>query len=342
MTTEQQARVTVLGGGSFGTVIANLAASNGYPTTQWLRDAELVAEMQATHQNTRYLKGFNLDSRLQFSTDLEQTVSQADLVFVAIPSKAFRQVVQAAKPYFKPKQMLVSMTKGIEAGTFSLMSQIIREEVPDARLGVLSGPNLAKEIAAKMPAGTVIASLDPELRSFVHEVLACAHFRVFANTDIYGVELSGALKNIYAIATGIAQAQQVGENTRSMLLTRALAEMSRFAVQLGANPLTFLGLAGVGDLFATCSSPLSRNYQVGFAFGSGKKLADIIADLEQTAEGINTIQQVKQQADKLGVYMPIVSGLYDIIYNDLPIQQVAANMMNSGQRSDVEFVLPNR
>ncbi|HNH43222.1 MAG TPA: NAD(P)H-dependent glycerol-3-phosphate dehydrogenase, partial [Agitococcus sp.] len=265
-----------------------------------------------------------------------------DLVFVAIPSKAFRQVIQTAKPHFQAKQMLVSMTKGIEADTFSLMSQIIREEVPNARLGVLSGPNLAKEIAAKMPAGTVIASLDPDLRATVHQVLACPYFRVFANTDIYGVELSGALKNIYAIATGMAQANKVGENTRSMLLTRALAEMSRFAVQLGANPLTFLGLAGVGDLFATCSSPLSRNYQVGFALGSGKKLNDIIADLEQTAEGINTIKQVKQQADKLGVYMPIVSGLYEVIYNEKPIAEVAAKMMNSGQRSDVEFVLPNR
>ncbi|HNG47688.1 MAG TPA: NAD(P)H-dependent glycerol-3-phosphate dehydrogenase, partial [Agitococcus sp.] len=251
-------------------------------------------------------------------------------------------VIQTAKPHFQAKQMLVSMTKGIEADTFSLMSQIIREEVPNARLGVLSGPNLAKEIAAKMPAGTVIASLDPDLRATVHQVLACPYFRVFANTDIYGVELSGALKNIYAIATGMAQANKVGENTRSMLLTRALAEMSRFAVQLGANPLTFLGLAGVGDLFATCSSPLSRNYQVGFALGSGKKLNDIIADLEQTAEGINTIKQVKQQADKLGVYMPIVSGLYEVIYNEQPIAEVAAKMMNSGQRSDVEFVLPNR
>ena len=309
MTEIAKPRVAVLGGGSFGTVIANLAAGNGCPTTQWLRDADLVEEMQTTHENTRYLKGFTLHESLQFSSDLAQTVSQADLVFVAIPSKAFRQVIQAAKPHFHAKQMLVSMTKGIEAGTFSLMSQIIREEVPDARLAVLSGPNLAKEIAAKMPAGTVVASLDPDLRATVHHALACTYFRVFANTDIYGVELSGALKNIYAIATGMAHAQKAGENTRSMLLTRALAEMSRFAVQLGANPLTFLGLAGVGDLFATCNSPLSRNYQVGFA---------------------------------LGVYMPIVSGLYDIIYNDQPIMTVAAKMMNSGQRSDVEFVLPNR
>ncbi|RZU37078.1 glycerol 3-phosphate dehydrogenase (NAD(P)+) [Fluviicoccus keumensis] len=342
MTETVRPRVAVLGGGSFGTVIANLAAGNGCESTLWLRDADLVADMSATRENTRYLPGFRLADGLRFSNDLAEAVAGADLVFVAIPSKAFRQVVQTVKPHLQPGQMLVSMTKGIEAGTFAMMSQILREEVPGGRIGVLSGPNLAKEIAACMPAGTVIASIDPEVRATVHTALACPYFRVFANTDIYGVELGGALKNIYAIATGMAVAQKVGENSRSMLLTRALAEMSRFAVQMGGNPLTFLGLSGVGDLFATCSSPLSRNYQVGFALGSGKKLADIVADLEQTAEGINTILQVRQQADRLGVYMPIVAGLYEIIFNDKPIFEVAAAMMTSGQRSDVEFVLPNR
>jgi glycerol-3-phosphate dehydrogenase (NAD(P)+) len=342
MTESGKPHVAVLGGGSFGTVIANLAAGNGCDSTLWLRDAELVAEMSAGRENARYLPGFRLADSLRFSNDLAEAVAGADLVFVAIPSKAFRKVVQTVKLHLQPGQMLISMTKGIEAGTFAMMSQILREEVPNARIGVLSGPNLAKEIAARMPAGTVIASIDPDLRAAVHTALACPHFRVFANTDIYGVELGGALKNIYAIATGMAVAQKVGENSRSMLLTRALAEMSRFAVQMGGNPLTFLGLSGVGDLFATCSSPLSRNYQVGFALGSGKKLADIVADLEQTAEGINTILQVRQQADRLGVYMPIVAGLYEIIFNDKPIFEVAAAMMVSGQRSDVEFVLPNR
>jgi len=342
MTELSKPSVVVLGGGSFGTVIANLAAANGCASTLWLRDAELVEDMRQTRENSRYLPGFRLEDTLRFSSDLAEAVAGAELVFVAIPSKAFRQVVRAVRPHLAPRPMLISMTKGIEADSFALMSQILREEVPNARLGVLSGPNLAKEIAARMPAGTVIASLDPDMRARVHQALAGPVFRVFANTDLFGVELGGALKNIYAIATGMAAAQKVGENTRSMLLTRALAEMSRFAVQMGANPLTFLGLAGVGDLFATCSSPLSRNYQVGFALGSGKKLADIVADLEQTAEGINTILQVRQQADRLGVYMPIVAGLYEVIFNERPLPEVAAAMMNSGQRSDVEFVLPNR
>lgn len=335
-----QLRVAVLGGGSFGTVLANMAAENGHATTLWLRDAAQLAEMNATRENSRYLPGFRLCDALSFSNELGAAVTDADVVFVSIPSKAFRSVVQAARPFVRPEQMLVSTTKGIERDSFTLMSEILREESGSRRIGVLSGPNLAKEIAARMLSGTVIASTQPDVRERVHQVLACRYFRVFANTDVYGVELGGALKNIYAIAAGMAAALKLGENSRSMLLTRALAEMSRFAVQMGANPLTFIGLAGVGDLIATCSSPLSRNYQVGFALGSGKTLEDIIEDLEQTAEGVNTVQIVKHKADEYGVHMPIVLGLYEIIFNQQSLAEVMAKLMHGEQTSDVEFVLP--
>jgi glycerol-3-phosphate dehydrogenase (NAD(P)+) len=340
MTNSPQWRVAVLGGGSFGTVLANMAAENGHATTLWLRDEAQLAEMTATRENSRYLPGFRLSEHLRFSNDLAQSVTDADIIFVSIPSKAFRSVVQAVKPHLRPEQILVSTTKGIEKGSFTLMSEILREETGSKRIGVLSGPNLAKEIAARMLSGTVIASTQPDVRERVHQVLSNRFFRVFANTDVYGVELGGALKNIYAIAAGMAAALQLGENSRSMLLTRALAEMSRFAVQLGANPLTFIGLAGVGDLIATCSSPLSRNYQVGFALGSGKTLEDIIEDLEQTAEGVNTVLIVRQKAEEFGVHMPIVMGLHEIIFNQQSLADVMAKLMHSGQTSDVEFVLP--
>ena len=332
--------VAVLGGGSFGTVIANLAASNGHATTLWLRDPQQLADMREKQENTRYLPGFPLDPSLQFSDDLQAVVAQADIIFFSIPSKAFRNVLQAAKPALRPNQMLVSTTKGIERANFALMSEILRDESGLERIGVLSGPNLAREIMAKQIAGTVIASPDEELRDTVHAVLSCTFFRVFSNTDVYGVELSGALKNIYAVASGMAAAHNLGENTRAMLLTRSLAEMSRFAVHLGANPLTFLGLAGVGDLIATCSSSLSRNYQVGFAIGQGQSLEDVVEDLEQTAEGINTIQMVKHKADELGIRMPLVSGLYEIIFNGRSLYDVVLAMMLASQSSDVEFVLP--
>jgi glycerol-3-phosphate dehydrogenase (NAD(P)+) len=340
MTISPQWRVAVLGGGSFGTVLANMAAENGHSTTLWLRDEAQLAEMSATRENSRYLPGFRLCDALCFSNDLGAAVAGADVIFVSIPSKAFRSVVRSARPFLRPEQILVSTTKGIEKDSFTLMSEILREESGSKRIGVLSGPNLAKEIAARMPSGTVVASTLPDVRERVHQVLSCGYFRVFANTDIYGVELGGALKNIYAIAAGMAAAVKLGENSRSMLMTRALAEMSRFAVQLGANPLTFIGLAGVGDLIATCSSPLSRNYQVGFALGSGKSLEDIIEDLEQTAEGVNTIDIVRRKAEEYGVHMPIVLGLYEIIFERQSLAEVMSKLMHGGQTSDVEFVLP--
>lgn len=333
-------KVAVLGGGSFGTVIANLAATNGHATTLWLRDPEQLADMRNTHENGRYLPGFTLAPELQFSDDLLATVAAADLIFVSIPSKAFRSVVKAAKPAFRADQMLVSTTKGIEKDSFALMSEILRAESGLTRIGVISGPNLAKEIMAKQLAGTVIASPDQGLRDTVNQALSSTFFRVFSNTDTYGVELSGALKNIYAVASGIAAAHKLGENARAMLMTRALAEMSRFAVQLGANPMTFLGLAGVGDLLATCSSSLSRNYQVGFAIGQGQTLADVVEELEQTAEGINTILMVKQKADELGIRMPLVAALYDVIFAGRSLYEVVLAMMTASQSSDVEFVLP--
>ncbi len=333
-------RVTVLGGGSFGTAIANLASRNGCDTRMFIRDAEVAKEMQETRRNQRYLPDFVMDENLSFTGDLEFAVRDRDLILVAIPSSNFRAVLRQVAPFITG-QVLVSLTKGIEPDSFALMSDIIREELPQVAYGVLSGPNLAKELMAGLPAGTVIASPSEAVRTAVHQALASALFRVFANTDVQGVELGGALKNIYAVAMGMGAAYHLGENTRAMLLTRALAEMSRFAVKLGANPLTFLGLSGVGDLIATCSSPLSRNYQIGFALGNGKTLEEAVKELGQTAEGINTIRQVRAQALALDVYMPLTCALYDVIYEGMPPLGIALSLMQTGHRSDVEFVLPH-
>lgn len=333
-------RVTVLGGGSFGTAIANLASRNGCDTRMFIRDAAVAAEMQETRRNQRYLPDFVMDEKLSFTNDLEFAVRDRDLILVAIPSSNFREVLRQIAP-FMTGQVVVSLTKGIEPDSFALMSDIIRQELPQVAYGVLSGPNLAKELMAGLPAGTVIASPSEAVRAAVHQALASALFRVFANTDVQGVELGGALKNIYAVAMGMGAAYHLGENTRAMLLTRALAEMSRFAVKLGANPLTFLGLSGVGDLIATCSSPLSRNYQIGFALGNGKTLEEAVKELGQTAEGINTIRQVRAQALALDVYMPLTCALYDVIYEGKPPLGIALSLMQTGHRSDVEFVLPH-
>lgn len=334
-------RVTVLGGGSFGTAMANTAAKNGCKTTLWIRDAGYAEQMNQSHVNERYLPDFVLDSALHISSDLEQSVRNSDLILVTIPSHSFRDVIQKIKPYISA-QAVISLTKGIEANTFRFMSEIIRDELPEVAYGVLSGPNLAKEIVAGMPAGSVVASHSELVRGAVQHALHSATFRIFASDDVHGVELGGALKNIYAVAMGMAAAHHVGENTRSMIITRALAEMSRFAVELGANPLTFLGLSGVGDLFATCSSNLSRNYRVGYALGQGKTLEQATQELGQTAEGINTIIQVRKRAKELNVYMPITNALYEVIFENAPALDVALTLMKSGYRSDVEFVLPHQ
>lgn len=333
-------RIVVLGGGSFGTAMANLSAKNGCETTLWVRDKKEVKILQKTHINKKYLPNHVLHEGLKFSHDLAESVKNKDIIFVAVPSSAVRETLQKIRPHIS-HQAVVSLTKGIEKGTFALMSDIIKEELPQVNFGVMSGPNLALEIMNNMPSATVIASPSENLRVAVQTALHSAFFRVFASDDVKGVELGGALKNIYAVAMGMANAYGVGENTKAMLLTRALAEMSRFGVAVGANPLTFLGLSGVGDLHATCNSTLSRNYQIGNMLGKGMTLDNAIKKLGQTAEGVNTIAQVEEQAKKLGIYMPITHALYAVLYENKSALSVAVNLMETGFRSDVEFVMPH-
>ncbi|SFM37611.1 NAD(P)H-dependent glycerol-3-phosphate dehydrogenase [Halopseudomonas yangmingensis] len=328
--------VAVLGGGSFGTTLGGLMAANGIDVTLWMRDAGLAATIRETRQNSRYLPDIQLDPRLQVETDLQQVLASASLVFLAIPSGAFRSVLREAAPLLAGKG-IVSTTKGIEQPGFLMMSEIVAEEVPTARVAVLSGPNLAREMAAGALTATVVASADDQLCREVQQVLGSRTLRVYASQDHYGVELGGALKNVYAIISGMAAAMGMGENTRSMLITRALAEMTRFAVHMGANPLTFLGLAGVGDLIVTCMSPLSRNYQVGHALGQGLSLEESVARLGQVAEGVNTLKVLRQKAEEEGVYMPLVNGLHAILFEQLPLDRVVGALMGGEQKHDVEF-----
>lgn len=333
--------VTVLGGGSFGTAIANIIAANGNPTYLWMRDSAVAETCQRTRSNERYLPGLVLPEGLQITADLASSVSVSDLIFVSIPSHSFRAVTQSIKPYLKPDAIIVSTAKGIEPEGFTFMSQILEQELPQHAIGVLSGPNFAKEIVQNLQTGSVIASEDERVTHCVQETLRSETFRVYANRDRYGVELGGALKNIYAIICGMAAALGAGQNTQAMLLTRSLAEMGRIANILGADPMTFLGLAGVGDLILTCTSNLSRNYRVGYALGQGKPLDEVVSGLGQVAEGVNTLRQVKQKADELGVYMPLVSGLYGVLFENKKITDVARSLMMGEHNSDVEYTGKN-
>jgi glycerol-3-phosphate dehydrogenase (NAD(P)+) len=279
---------------------------------------------------------------VQPTTNIAQAVSGAVAVFVAIPSTAFRDVVRDNAAVFENDQAVISLTKGIEKSGFKLMSEVLMEELPRCRIGVLSGPNLAAEIVNRDLTATVIAATDPKLRHSVQKLLGCEYFRVYANIDVYGAELAGALKNIYAIVAGMASALELGENAKSMLITRSLAEMSRFAVSMGANPMTFLGLAGVGDLIVTCTSSKSRNFRIGQAVGQGRSLEDAASEVGQVAEGVHTLRLVKDKAAEIGIYMPLVKGLYDILYGGASIRAVINGLMMAVQNSDVEFILPRK
>jgi glycerol-3-phosphate dehydrogenase (NAD(P)+) len=336
--TVKAANVTVLGGGSFGTAIANIAAINHHNVTLWMRSEKQAEDILNNRENSHYLPGYQLQPNLSPSLDLKAAVAEADYVFVAVPSKAFRSVVEEMIGHLPGHTRLISLTKGIEPHSFKLMSQILHDVAPSHEIGVISGPNLAKEIADGQISATVVASYSQILRQDVQEMLSCASFRVYGNPDIYGVEMAGAIKNIYAIVSGLASALGMADNSKAAIITRSLAEMSRFAVRLGANPMTFLGLAGVGDLIVTCSSKLSRNYRVGLYIGQGLTLKQAIKKIGETAEGINTLRMVHDKAAELGIYMPLVAGLYAIIYEDQPVEKIATQLMAGDLAQDVEFM----
>jgi glycerol-3-phosphate dehydrogenase (NAD(P)+) len=329
--------VSILGGGSFGSVIANIIAHNGHKTLLWMRDSEQVASLNKLHENINYLPGYKLHKDVVATDDLAIAVKDVDLIFVAVPSSSFRDVVRQMQPLIHENVILVSLTKGVEAKSFALMSQILTEETNNSHIAVLSGPNLAKEIAINSPTGAVVASKDTAVVKEVQDVLCSENFRVYSNSDMLGVELGGSLKNIYAIIAGLAEAVGMGQNTNAMLVTRSLTEMARFGVELGADPMTFLGLSGVGDLIATCSSPLSRNFRVGKALGEGKDIDLVIQEMDQVAEGVNTLKQVKEKADELDVKMPLVQGLYEIVYNNETVDHIISFLMLEEQGLDVEY-----
>jgi glycerol-3-phosphate dehydrogenase (NAD(P)+) len=330
--------VGVIGAGSFGSALADMIGTKGHPVLHWHRSQESAEKFNRSHQNFKYLPDRTLSANITATHDLETIAHSANLLILSIPSLYFREVSHRLGDWVNGSHVLVSTTKGIEAKSFKLMTEILREETCCLKVGALSGPNLAKEIAAKKPSGTVIASRYDEVISKVQSVLSGPYFRVYSNHDVYGVELGGVLKNVYAIATGLITALNMGDNTMGMLITRALAEMSRFAAKMGADPLTFLGLSGVGDLVTTCTSPLSRNFRVGRMLGEGLSLDAAMAQIGEVAEGVNTIRIVKQKAQQLEIRMHILEGLHALLFEGYDLPTVLKQLMNVPQMEDVEYI----
>ncbi|MFL2707964.1 MAG: NAD(P)H-dependent glycerol-3-phosphate dehydrogenase [Gammaproteobacteria bacterium] len=329
-------KVVVLGGGSFGTVLANLAASNGYKVALWVRDSDQALRINSEGANTTYHPELKLSNNIQASDNLNEIMKDASIIFIATPSIVFNQIINRISGLVENKAYVISCTKGILGDPFRSLSDAISLKINNT-IGVLSGPNLAKEIADKKVAGTVIASSDNELINAVKKVLSSQTFKIYSSNDLQGVELAGALKNIYAIICGIADALEVGENTLGLILTRSMAEMSRFAVAKGANPITFLGLSGMGDLVATCTSKLSRNYQLGFNIGNGMNLEDAKKEIGQVAEGIRTLEVIRNESLKLNIKMPLVESLYNIISSGFDSDTLINDLVNNPNEVDVEF-----
>ncbi len=332
-------KVAVLGGGSFGTVLANTIASNQHPVSLWVRDSDDALRINSEGANKPYHPELKLSENILASDNLKKVLEGSMIVLVVTPSIVFENIINRIINLIEPNAHIVSCTKGIKADPFLSMSDIIKISFAkkNNKIGVLSGPNLAKEIADNQVTGTVIASKSNNLIEDVKKALSSTTFKVYSSNDMQGVELAGALKNIYAIICGMADSMKLGENTIGLILTRSMAEMSRFAVAKGADPTTFLGLAGMGDLVSTCTSNLSRNFQLGHYLGLGQSLKEAKDKVGQVAEGIRTLEVVKKESAIHGISMPLVDSLHAIIHNQAKPSQLIKDLINNPNEIDVEF-----
>jgi glycerol-3-phosphate dehydrogenase (NAD(P)+) len=307
--------VAVLGGGSWGTTVAALVTRNA-PVTLWARNPATVAEINTHHTNAVFLPGATLPEKLVATTDIEKAVHDADVIVMGIPSQNFRDVLLEVKKHIRAWVPVISLTKGLELDTHMRMTQIINEVLPGHPVGVLTGPNLAREIMAGQAAASVIAMEDAIIVQELQTLFKSGLFRIYTNTDVVGCELGGVLKNIIAIAVGMGDGQGAGDNTRAGLITRGLAEVTRLGVAMGGRAETFAGLAGMGDMIATCTSPQSRNRHVGIQLGMGRNMQDIISEMVMVAEGVKSAPAVMALAEQYGVEMPIARDVYRVLSGD--------------------------
>jgi glycerol-3-phosphate dehydrogenase (NAD(P)+) len=322
-------RVAVIGAGSWGTAFAGVVADGGADTVLWARRENLAQSIAQQNQNPDYLPGIELPASLDATHDLERALHGATVVVMAVPSHAFREIFRSVVPILPPGAPIVSLTKGIEQGSLKRMTEVLAEEgdLPPARVGALSGPNLAKEIAVRQPSATVVACADEDVGRHLQTVFMAPYFRVYTNPDVVGVEFGGAMKNVVAIAAGIAAGMGFGDNAKASLITRGLAEIARLGVRMGGDPLTFAGLAGMGDLVATCYSPLSRNRTVGEQLGKGRSLEQIQGEMKMVAEGVKSCRPLCAMGEQHGVEVPIAEHVVKVLYDGVTPQDMVLSLM---------------
>ena len=332
-------KIAVVGAGSWGTAIADLLACKGFQTHLWVFEKEVKDHIQQFHENKLYLPDHQLSPNLSASNDLADVVSHKHLIVIVVPSHVMRNVTRQMAGHLADGTIITSASKGIEQKTHLTMSGVIKENLPEVeadRMTVISGPSFAKEVAQKIPTSVTVACRNPEVAARVQHVFATSYFRVYTSNDIVGVELGGSVKNVIAIASGILDGLGMGLNTRAALITRGMTEVRRLGLHLGANPRTFTGLAGFGDLVLTCTGNLSRNYTVGVKLGKGKKLQQILAEMHMVAEGVKTAKSVYNFSRKLGVEMPICHEIYRILYEDLAPKEAVYRLMTRTLKQELD------
>lgn len=322
-------KLTVLGAGCWGLTLTWLLTNNFEKVTVWGRDVDISDELR-TKKSVKKPIEIQLQDKVEVTSDLEKAVLDADIILLVVATSGIREVCKnLAKIGLKKHQILVNTSKGLELPSLMRMSEVMKEELPDANIAILSGPTLAKEVLAGCPTAASVACENMEIAQYVQEKLTVpSKFRLYTNDDVIGVELGGSLKNVIAIASGFAGALNLGDNCKGALLTRGMAEIVRISVALGAKPSTLYGLSGMGDLIATCSSPLSRNYTVGSMIGKGKKINDILSELGSVAEGVKTSKAVCELAKKLNLEVPVSAAIYEAVYTEITPQEVLDKLMN--------------
>ena len=326
--------VAVIGAGSWGTTVAALAAENT-STVLWSRRDELAKAIDRDHLNSDYLPDFALPESLRATSNLRDAVGSADVLVMAVPSHGYREVASDAAQYLRPWVPVVSLTKGIERSSLKRMSEVTADEMPGHPVAVLTGPNLAKEILSGQPAASVVAINDGTIASELQRIFSRPSLLIYTNPDVVGCEVGGVVKNIIAIAAGMAEGMGFGDNTRATIITRGLAEMTRLGVALGANPATFAGLAGIGDLIATCSSKQSRNNTVGLQLGQGMKIKDILASMSMVTEGVKSSPPVLDLARRYGVEMPITEQVVAVCHKGRSAREALGALMQRTTKSEI-------
>lgn len=328
-------KIAVLGAGNWGTTLAHLFGANGHDVALWSRSAEICASLNRDHANPRAVPGLAIATSVVATPDLRGALEGAGLVVIVIPAQSFRAVCRALGDVLVPEQLVVHATKGLEIGTRRRMSEVLAEETCARQIGVLSGPNIAAEIASGKPAGTVVASAFPRVVAEVRRALASNRMLVFSGEDVAGVELAGALKNVVALAAGMAGEMAIGENAKALLITRGLAEITRLSVAMGARQATFAGLAGIGDLMVTCASPLSRNHRVGAALARGEGLQSILDGLGMVAEGVPTAIAARELAAQHRLDSPLLERVHRVLYEALSPRDALEQLMRLPAGKDV-------